>query len=157
MPYGGFIGDYQSIQVLTPTANGFPWLGQLVSGSYFNRSGGGVYTMERGDIPYLLVHFDHPARAMDVKIYEADSGKPVHPVFHTAFREEFLPRNSTASGFFAMAWDGTRDHNRGNDRTKLVPNGRYVLTMKVLKALGDSANPAHLETWTSLVITIARP
>jgi subtilisin family serine protease len=157
VPYGGFIGDYQSVQVLTPTANGFPWLGQLVNGSYFNRPAGGVYTMQGDDIPFLLVHFDHPSRALEVKIYEAGSGKPVHPVFHTAFREEYLPRNSTASGFFTLAWDGTRDHNNGNDRTKLVPNGRYILKLTVLKALGDPTNPAHLETWTSPVITIARP
>ncbi len=157
VPYGGFIGDYQSIQVLVPTSTGFPWLAQLVGTSFFNRPAGAVYTMVGDDIPFLLVHFDHPSRAMDVKIYEADSGKPVHPVFHTAFREEFLGRNSTATGFNALEWDGTRDHNNGNDRTKFVPNGRYILKMTVLKALGDPANPAHVETWTSPVITIARP
>lgn len=157
VPYGGFVGDYQTVQVLTPTVNGFPWLARLVSGSYVNQPAGGVYTMVGEDIPLLLVHFDHPSRALDLTIYDAVSGKLVHPVFHTAFREEYLPRNSTASGFFALEWDGTRDHNNGNDRTKLVPNGRYVLKMTVLKALGDPANPAHLETWTSPVITIARP
>ncbi len=157
VPYGGFVGDYQSVQVLTPTVNGFPWLARLVNGSYVNQPAGGVYTMVGEDIPLLLVHFDRPSRALDLTIYDAVSGKPVHPVFHTAFREEYLPRNATASGFFALEWDGTRDHNNGNDRTKLVPNGRYVLKMTVLKALGDPANPAHLETWTSPVITIARP
>jgi hypothetical protein len=29
--------------------------------------------------------------------------------------------------------------------------------VSVRKALGDSANPAHVETWQSPVITIARP
>ena len=29
--------------------------------------------------------------------------------------------------------------------------------LSVLKALGDAANPAHWETWTSPVITIDRP
>ena len=38
-----------------------------------------------------------------------------------------------------------------------VPNGRYVAKLSVLKALGDESNPAHWETWTSPVITIARP
>ena len=37
VPYAGFKGDYQITQVLTPTANGFPWLAQLVGTSYFNR------------------------------------------------------------------------------------------------------------------------
>ena len=38
-----------------------------------------------------------------------------------------------------------------------VPNGQYVVKVSVLKALGDESNPAHWETWTSPVITIARP
>ena len=29
VPYAGFIGDYQTVPVLTPTANGFPWLARL--------------------------------------------------------------------------------------------------------------------------------
>ena len=33
----------------------------------------------------------------------------------------------------------------------------YVVTVSVLKALGDENNPAHWETWTSAKITIARP
>jgi hypothetical protein len=39
----------------------------------------------------------------------------------------------------------------------VVPNGNYVLKLSVLKALGVDGNPADWETWTSPVITIARP
>lgn len=38
-----------------------------------------------------------------------------------------------------------------------MPNGRYVVKVNVLKALGDEENSADWETWTSPVITIARP
>jgi hypothetical protein len=38
-----------------------------------------------------------------------------------------------------------------------VPNNGYVVKISVLEALGDDTNPAHWETWTSPVITIARP
>ena len=30
VPFAGFVGDYQAIQVLTPTANALPWLAKLV-------------------------------------------------------------------------------------------------------------------------------
>lgn len=77
---------------------------------------------------------------------------------------QHLPRNATATGFFAFDWDGTRIHSnmtrgRGNQNElfKVVPNGDYVITIRVLKALGNPNNPAHWETWTSPVITIARP
>ena len=41
--------------------------------------------------------------------------------------------------------------------TYQLPNGQYVIKLTVLKALGDDTNPAHVEAWTSPVITIARP
>ena len=79
-------------------------------------------------------------------------------MFHDAFADDYLPRNTTPSGFFAIAWDGTRLHSEGNHRkTKEVPDGRYVIVLEVLKALGDPENPAHRESWTSPVITLDRP
>lgn len=38
-----------------------------------------------------------------------------------------------------------------------LPNGNYRLRATVLKALGDPANPAHWESWTSGLGAIARP
>jgi len=158
VPFAGFKGDYQAIQVLKPTANGFPWLAKVAGTSYQNQPGGAVYTLQGDDVPVLLVHLDHQSTRFIVEIRDAATGQPVHPVFHDAIEEEFLPRNSTAAGFFAFAWDGTRLHSNGNKlKTKEVPDGQYVLVVKVLKALGDESNPAHWETWTSPVITLDRP
>jgi hypothetical protein len=71
-----------------------------------------------------------------------------------ALQEDYLPRNSTTTGFFAFPWDGTIEVGR---RTFPVPDGPHVMTMEVLKALGDERNPAHVETWTSPLITLQRP
>jgi hypothetical protein len=151
VPYAGFKGDYQSIQVLVPTATGFPLLGKLSGTGYVPQpSTGATYTLQGTDIPFVLVHLDHQSRELRMDVVEADSGK----AWHMAFRQAYLPHNSTATGFFALGWDG---NTFTGGKTYSVPNGRYVIKMTVLKALGDSANPAHVETWTSPVITIARP
>ncbi len=71
MPYAGFIGDYQSIQVLTPTANGFPWLAQLVGASYSNRPAGETYSMVGDDIPFFLMHFDHQSERIVMEVWDA--------------------------------------------------------------------------------------
>jgi minor extracellular serine protease Vpr len=42
-------------------------------------------------------------------------------------------------------------------KSYVVPDGRYILTLSVLKALGDPDNPAHWETWTSPAFAIDRP
>jgi minor extracellular serine protease Vpr len=158
VPFAGFKGDYQGFQVMTPTANGFPWLAQIVGTSYNNRPAGATYTLQGDDVPFLLVHFDHQLAKFYVEIRNASNGQPVHPVFYYAIKEEFLPRNATSTGFFAFAWDGTRLHSNGNkNKVKEVPNGQYILVIKALKALGDENNPAHWETFTSPVVTLARP
>ena len=81
-----------------------------------------------------------------------------------AIDEEYLPRNSSSTGFFEFSWDGTRIHSNGyngngytKDLTKPVADGEYIVEIRALKANGNRANPAHWETWTSPVIAIDRP
>jgi subtilisin family serine protease len=158
VPYAGFRGDYQAIQALTPTANGFPWLAKLQNDSYSNQPNGATFTLQNDDLPYFLIHFDHQVQRLEMAIRNAANGQPIHPVFHNLHEEDYLPRNSSGTSFFAFAWDGTRLHSNGNKlKTKEVPDGQYVVVVKALKALGNANNPAHWETWTSPVVTIDRP
>lgn len=154
VPYAGFKGDYQSTQVLVPTANGFPWLATLAGGTYTNQPGGASYTMADGDIPYFLMHLDHHSRRIKLEAYNS-SGNSVGKVSD----DEYVTRNSTPGGFFAFTWDGVTFRGpTGNPiMVKEVPNGAYTVKVSVLKALGDENNPAHWETWTSPTITVARP
>jgi minor extracellular serine protease Vpr len=163
VPYAGFKGDYQSIVTLVPTEFGFPWLAKLEGDSFFDQPDGATFTMQGDDIPYFLVHFDHQAQYMEMRILHAVSGVPVHPVFHETNVFEYLPRNSTPTAFFAFEWDGTRIHGemargRGNPNElfMVVPDGDYEIELRVLKALGNPNDPAHWESWTSPIITIDR-
>jgi minor extracellular serine protease Vpr len=163
VPYAGFKGDYQAIRVLEPTTFDFPWLARLSGNTYTRVTGEATFTLQDGDLPYFLVHLDHQAQKLEFEILEARSRRPVHPVFNKFVDLEYVPRNSTATGFFAFAWDGTRIHSNmdngqgPNSLFKVVPNGRYIVRLKVLKALGDPGNPKHWETWESPVIVLARP
>jgi minor extracellular serine protease Vpr len=165
VPFAGFIGDYQSIQALTPTPYGFPWLAISLGGSFYGPVTGPAdwtYTMVGEDVPYLLIHFDHQVTRLAVEVYDATTGKAVDHEYKYAFVENYLPRNSTSTGFFAFAWDGTlieyEDDDEGEvEHTMTVPNGQYILVVKALKALGNHHNPADWETWTSPIVEIARP
>lgn len=149
VPYAGIKGDYQSKQVLTPTANGFPWLGELVGSSVFKRPAGTVFTMQSGNIPFFVVHFDHQAAKFRMEIFAAN-GK----TWHKAYDEEFLGRNSTSTGIFGFPFDG---YTFAGNKVYQVPDGTYYAVISVLKANGDTANPAHWETWTSPQFVIDRP
>ncbi|GAB1597035.1 S8 family serine peptidase [Lysobacter claricitrinus] len=149
VPFSGYIGDYQTRQVLVPTANGFPWLAKLTGNSYFNQPSGATYSMAGNDVPFFLIHFDHQSSAIRMDVRDANTGRS----WHMALSTTYFGRNSSATGFYAFSWDGTTTQGRN---TYVVPNGRYTVLLQVLKANGDPANPAHWETWNSPVITVAR-
>jgi subtilisin family serine protease len=155
VPYAGFKGDYQSTVVLTPTANGFPWLTKFDGNNFTNQPTGATYTLVNGDMPYFLVHLDHESREIKMEVFDAVSGQ----AFNKFDDEDYVTRNSSPSSFFAYPWDGVTFRGNGGNPVAMraVPNGQYVVKISVLKALGDPNNPAHTETWTSPVITIARP
>ncbi len=173
VPYTGFKGDYQSIVAL-PNA---PIVGKLsvpftnAPKIYTAAPAGEVWTLQNpGEIPNIVLHFNHQVRTLELEVVNAANGKPVHPVFNNYLERNFLPRNATkppAGGPYegdenvlAFPWDGTRMHDNGNgtaDHRKVVPDGSYKIVVKALKAGGTPGNPAHWETHTSPTITIDRP
>jgi subtilisin family serine protease len=168
VPYVGFMGDYQSLPVLTSASCGLPAVFKLNSTASDTCLGGGIqrlgaagasFTLQGSDLPILLYHLNHQVRQLNVQVYKAD-GSPVHPVFNYATQLSYLPRNSAATSFFEFDWDGTRSQDNGGgngDHRKVVPNGTYILKLSVLKALGDANNAADWETFTTPPITLARP
>jgi subtilisin family serine protease len=168
VPYVGFFGDYQSLPVLTAANCGLPAVFKLQAGSADTCLGTGVsrlgaagatFTLLGSDLPILLFHLNHQVRALNIQVFKAD-GSPVHPKFNYVTQQEFLGRNSAATTFFEFDWDGTRSHDNGGgngDHRKVVPNGRYILKLSVLKALGNASNSADWETFTTPPITLARP
>jgi hypothetical protein len=168
VPYVGFYGDYQSLPVLTAANCGLPAVFQIRAGSTDSCLGAGIsrlgaagatFSLQGADFPILLFHLNHQVRTLNIQVFKAD-GSPVHPVFNYVTQQEYLGRNSAATTFFEFDWDGTRsaDNGVGNgDHRKALPNGRYILKLSVLKALGDAANAADWESFTSPPITLARP
>jgi len=167
VPYVGFKGDYQSLPVLTGAGCGLPAVLKVTVGGT-DCVGGGVsrlgaagatFTLQGTDFPIVLFHLNHQVRKLNIQVFKAD-GSPVHPVFNYVSQDDFLGRNSAATTFFEFDWDGTRSQDNGGgngDHRKVVPNGRYVLKLSVLKALGNASNAADWETFTTPPITLARP
>jgi minor extracellular serine protease Vpr len=178
VPFAGFFGDYQSIQAITGGgAAALPKLARHVdfvvtptawTPKYAPQSGTPTYTMgstpdpDAGnrsivDTPFVAVHFDHQVRKLTAEVFQAGTDTRVG----VAFEFSFLPRSSVenanfddTTGFRAFGWDGK--YRKGKTVVN-VADGTYYLKLSGLKALGDEANPAHTETWTSGSFTIDRP
>ena len=101
------------------------------------------------DFPYFAMRLQHQARSLFMDVYDL-AGKN----WHRAIREEYLVRDTGTENFSLFFWDGTTTAGK---KTYTLPDGQYIVRLSLLKALGDTTNPAHWETWTSPVITIDRP
>jgi minor extracellular serine protease Vpr len=178
VPFAGFFGDYQGIQAVTAGgAAALPKLARHVdfvvtptswTPKYAPQSGTPTYTMgstpdpDAGnraivDTPFVAVHFDHQVRKLKAEVFQAGTDQRIG----VAFEFQYVPRSSVAdanfndtTGFRAFGWDGK--YRKGKDVVD-VADGTYYLKLSALKALGDEANPAHTETWTSGSFTIDRP
>ena len=152
VPYLGYNGDYQAIVALTPTSAGFPWLAKLVGTSLVNQPSGATFTLAGNDAPFILFHLEHQVSVLRARVLEAATGAFVGDLD----RERFVPRNSTATSFFGLIWDGTVTRRHWNTPVA-VPNGAYRVELSIVKALGQATNANHVEQWTSPIIGIARP
>ena len=99
------------------------------------------------NVPHVLVHMDHQARRLRVDLIRVSDAKNMG----RGINLEYLARNSTAGGFFALPWDG--NVTKGND-TSAAPDGDYYFQLTLTKALGDASTA---ETWTSPNFTVDRP
>jgi len=148
VPYSGFKGDYQDIQVLVPTPAGFPYLAKRTEEGYQKRTGNTSFTMKGGDIAFVLAHFEHQSRLVKLEVLPERQVGGARNL--TILEAPYFGRNSTPGGFFAFEWDGSA---KVNGRRTPLPMGDYRLKLTVQKALGG---PTEVETWTSPLITISR-
>jgi minor extracellular serine protease Vpr len=168
VPFAGYLGDYQGITILAAGAEGkFPTIGRLTGTAsatdltpvHTPVAAGAVFTMQGTNVPYVLAHFAHQVRTVRIELYNASTNALVGLAATDAYRERNSRRTgltnaSTSDVYMPFALDGTV--KKGNGRAT-VADGSYYAVLSVQKALGDSANPAHWETWTSAPFTIDRP
>ena len=151
VPYAGFKGDFQAIQVLKPTANGFPWLAKASGASLFKQADGATFNLSAGEFPIFLAHLDQQARTFRIQVWDANGRD-----WHWAIREDYEVRNSTATGFFGWTFDGTTFTGAKGQKTFDLPAGTYTAQIQVLKALGNPDNSADWEVWASPTFNLVR-
>jgi len=169
VPYAGFAGNYQSVQVLGDVAIGsdlydFPLYEDGNTGTDYEASQTaplikytfGTTTAADGSTinsaPSVLVNFAQQSRRVTFELLDEPGN-----VVSTLETDNYFIRNASnvysggTSAFYTFGWDGTLA-----DGTK-APNGNYKLRVRVLKALGNENNPADTETYTSPLFAVARP
>jgi len=151
VPYVGFKGDYQSIQILNEAfLGGSP----LILDADLNDlpPNHGAFTLQGTDLPTVTFHTDLQARRVTLEVIDAN-GKTLG----RAFDAEFFPRNSASTTVFGLSWNGTFMPGHHGARVKTAPDGQYTLRLSLEKPLAEKNNPEHTESWTSPTITIDRP
>jgi len=147
--YSGYQGDYLAIPVLAHPD--YPRLGAVVGQDpetrefdYRDVKDDETFSITEGPDLAALVYLGHQAAAMEISTENADSGEVIEWE-----REMFLPRSPGPDDAMGIHLEDLVAQQPG----ALEP-GRWTLTVRVLKALGDEENPDHWEQWTSPVFTL---
>jgi hypothetical protein len=180
VPYAGFSGDYQAIQVLAPggcalspfpgifkrggetacTAPAPPAVPAKLDIAVTRQADGATFNVEeRTDRPVILYHRAHQSRRLEIRAVDVATNESYLVAF-----ADFVTRNASngisfqAGGFSTFTWDGKRlfTNAAGKVQRKELPDGAYKLQIVVTKALAEPNNPAHIETWTSPTMLITR-
>jgi hypothetical protein len=172
VPFAGIYGDYQKVKVLQdiwdvntagtalevvadlPALSTSSDLGDIVSPTDPKPT----FTLaDAAHDPYLLFHFDYPVSNAVINVYKAtSSGKKGAEVFpgHKKLGEtgEFGRDDS----YLGLPFDGKIPFNDSTSAGLTVPNGDYVLELRVLKALGKKGTSSHWETYVTPAFAIQR-
>jgi minor extracellular serine protease Vpr len=177
VPYAGFSGDYQLIQVLAPGGCALsPFPGVFKVGGVtacststppatldvaVTRQGeGAVFNVEnREDRPVILYHRAHQSRRLEIRAVDVATNAS-----YLVASSDYLSRNAANTtsfvngGYSAYTWDGKQvfTNAAGKVQRKELPSGAYKLQLVVTKALAEAGNAAHIETWTSPTLVITR-
>ncbi len=154
VPFAGMSGDYQNVEVLG-AHDALPVLGRAQGENIVPVSGkDATYSMSGDDVPYVLFYLDYPVERLDVAVYHAKAdgskGRLVNPKVGTVSSESKWGRSSETE---ALPWDGTYQTAKG--KTVTAKDGKYIIEVRVLKALGDPDTASDWESWDSEVLTLA--
>jgi minor extracellular serine protease Vpr len=180
VPYAGFTGDYQTIQVLASggcALSPFPGIfrrgGETLCTNpappaaparldiaVTRQAEGATFNVEdSADRPVILYHRAHQSRRLEIRALDVATNDS-----HLVAFSDYVSRNASNGvsfvngGFSTYTWDGKRIVTNPQGRTQRVelPTGNYKLQIVVTKALSEANNASHVETWTSPTVFITR-
>jgi minor extracellular serine protease Vpr len=175
VPYAGFTGDYQTIQVLAPGACTFPGIFKaggsttcaagppaVTLNGWTRQAAGATYNVgNQPDRPVVLYHLAHQSQRVEIRAVNASDQEFLVARTDLAERNptnDLTPPGQTSGpGFFVYTWDGKavfENTNNGKVNRRGLPDGTYRLRLVVTKALAEPGNAAHTETWTSPTMSI---
>lgn len=172
VPFAGVYGDYQKVKVLQdlwdvneagtalevvadlPALATSSALADIVAPADPKP----VFTLEGADRPYLLFHLDYPVSNAVFNVYKATpdgrKGAEVFPGHKTFFE---LGKYGRDDAYLALTFDGKIPFDDSTQAGLTVPDGDYVLEIRVLKALGKESASSHWETFVTPAFTLDRP
>jgi minor extracellular serine protease Vpr len=181
VPYAGFRGDYQEIQVLARggcEAVPFPAIfrqgGETICRAetttppapavkldvaFTPQADGATFNVEdRTDRPWIFYHRAHQSRGLEIRAIDQATGDS-----YLLLSQEYLTRNAANGTTFATGsfsryrWDGKYIATKGGIvNRREAPVGSYKLQMTVTKATERGDTNVTTETWLSPTIHIIR-
>ncbi|MEZ4606352.1 MAG: S8 family serine peptidase [Deinococcales bacterium] len=142
IPYMGFKGDYQSLNPISLR----PFLATVNDDDSLSAKPEGVsYSFIASDLPQLALGLQHSVSLVELDL--VPTGEYWWLGSQPLYQLKDVPRNNVNTAY-VFSLDDTSIRN--------FPDGRYLLRLKILKALGDETNPAHWLSFDSSQFWIKR-
>ena len=122
-------------------------------------SGHPVYTMRKGDYPYVVLHLDYPANDLRIDIFRVGWRgflTPIAPNYRSWVKTGPTGKDGDGANYYEFyRFAGTYTTLGATGKQYPIANGTYVIVITVAKALSSGHSPGDYETWTSPTFSIA--
>ncbi|MFN8509389.1 MAG: S8 family serine peptidase [Deinococcaceae bacterium] len=148
VPYLGLKGNYQALPALVDA--GLLWFNPE-DGKAYPQGPNAQFDLGKGEFPILGAQFAMPVEKGSIDILNGDTMMPVYPK-GSAWIDLFHTGRNTVGSIETFIWDGSLKAAQaaaGVPVTKTLPNGRYAMRIKVMRAGGAENNPADWDTFVS--------
>lgn len=155
VPYLGLKGNYQDLPALVDAT--LLWFNPKDKKMY-PQGPNAQFDLGLGQFPILQAQFAMPVEKGSIDILNGDTMMPVYPKGSAWINLFHIGRNKSGSGY-QWAWDGSLKAAQvatGVPVTKTLPNGRYAMRIKVMRAGGAENNPADWDTFISPAFYITK-
>eukprot|EP00834_Sanchytrium_tribonematis_P001303 NODE_31_length_37178_cov_0.413576.p2 type:complete len:873 gc:universal NODE_31_length_37178_cov_0.413576:16373-13755(-) len=175
IPFGGFKGDYLSIDPFPEYDEQLPLpliIDSMQKGSMFHKPEESFTTKfndQTGEIPILVARFVHPVEALQIQVIDKATNKAIgithyqkHVGRHSgqfnqqdpwSYMYPFVLATELENGAYCVGCVAT---DKSLKKWQEIPNGSYYLKLTAQKAMGDVYQKNHYVEWTSPTMVVTR-
>ena len=173
IPFGGFKGDYQSINPFSNPEVGLPLILKSFQSQTIVSKEDEQFTTsfneKTEDIPLLIARFVHPVEALQIQLFNKKTNKAVgltHYMTHMGRHDGQYNRQNPWGYMYPFVFVTELENGQycvgcvatdtAMKKWREIPDGEYYMKLIVQKAMGEIKKETHYAQWRSPIMIVKR-